>query len=449
VTCNDRGNHVRDGAKPYLSRGLLLLAAPIGAMIVCICGGCSNKAGAADATPAKKESAFTSITAVKMDLARTEAMAAADTYTTIIAQAADELRQRTKREEVVDWALQQRIATATACFTNATGTNGFVGLLDMLVYTRLKREAMDRHWIPTLLRDEGQPMLDAHLRGEKAVWEAGARVLSQAQLAELGDVIQQWLEENPTQYYVSHIRFTDFANSIRGGAKSSQLKMPTSVFGLLYVDPLAGLDPVAKELQEYRGLTERLVFMFNRMPMVLSWQVELASRHMTRGPEIQRFVDDTGRIADSTARFTEATTRFADTVVRLPQHLTSERTAAIEQLNVATTQQVKSALDQTFAGIAEQRQAMMRDIDAQQSSVRAIVGDVRGIVERADEAGKSLNTATSQTINNTEQSARRTITHAAVLVGLLIVGSLLALLLYRIALKRWVLQPETPSQRAA
>jgi len=228
-----------------------------------------------------------------------------------------------------------------------------------------------------------------------------------------------------------------------------QLKMPTSVFGLLYVDPLAGLDPVAKELQEYRGLTERLVFMFNRMPMVLSWQVELASRHMTRGPEIQRFVDDTGRIADSTARFTEATTRFADTVVRFPQHLTGERTAAIEQLNVATTQQVKSALDQTFAGIAEQRQAMMRDIDAQQSSIRAVVGDVRGIVERADEAGKSLNTATSQTINNTEQSARRTLTHAFVLAGLLIVGSLLALLLYRIALKRWVLQPETTTQRAA
>jgi len=91
----------------------------------------------------------------------------------------------------------------------------------------------------------------------------------------------------------------------------------------------------------------------------------------------------------------------------------------------------------------------MRDIDAQQSSIRAVVGDVRGIVERADEAGKSLNTATSQTINNTEQSARRTLTHAFVLAGLLIVGSLLALLLYRIALKRWVLQPETTTQRAA
>lgn len=426
-----------------------MAAMRLGAVILCLTGwGCASDKNRGTSA-AKKESSFVSITAVKMTQARAEAMSAADTYTTMIAQASDELRQRTKREEVIEWALQQRIATATACFTNATGPNAFVGLLDMLVYTTLKREAMEKHWIPTLLHEEGAPVLDALRRGEKAVWDQGARVLSDAQLRELRDVIRQWQEENPTQYYVSHIRFTDFANSMRITSSASQLKMPTSVFGLLYVDPLAGLDPVAKELQEYRWLTERLVFTVNRMPMILSWQVELASRHITSGPEIERFVNDTSRFADSTGRFADATTRFADAVVKFPQHLTTERTAAIEQLNVATTQQVKSGLDQAFAGIAEQREAMMRDVEAQESRVRAIVGDVRGVVERADEAGRSLNTATSQTISSTEQSARRTLTHAFLLAGLLIVGSLLALLLYRIALKRWVLQPETTSQRAA
>jgi hypothetical protein len=425
------------------------LAARFSVAILCLWAwGCAGDKGGAAAHTAK-ETSFTSITAVKITQARAEAMSTADTYATIVAQAADELRQHTKRDDVVEWALQQRIATATACFTNATAPNGFVGLLDMLVYATLKREATEKYWIPTLLHDEGAPFIEALRRGEKSVWDSGAKVLSEAQLQELRGVIRQWQEENPTQYYASHIRFTDFANSMRVSSAASQLKMPTSVFGLLYVDPLAGLDPVAKELQEYRGLTERLVFMINRMPMLLSWQVELASRHITSGPEIEKFVNDTSRFADSTGRFADATTRFADAVVKFPQHLTSERTAAIEQLNVATTQQVKSALDQTFVGITEQRQAMVRDVEAQESRLRAIVGDVRGVVERADEAGKSLNTATSQTINNTEHSARRTITHAVLLVGLLIVGSLLALLLYRIALKRWVLQPETPSQRAA
>jgi hypothetical protein len=427
----------------------LRLAARLGAAVLCLwAGGCAGSKGGAGSRPAK-ETSFTSITAVKITQARAEAMSTADTYTTIVAQAADELRQHTKRDEVVEWALQQRIATATACFTNATAPNGFVGLLDMLVYATLKREATEKYWVPTLLHDEGTPFVEALRRGEKSVWDTGAKVLSEAQLQELRGIIRQWQEENPTQYYVSHIRFTDFANSMRVSSAASQLKMPTSVFGLLYVDPLAGLDPVAKELQEYRSLTERLVFMINRMPMILSWQVELASRHITSGPEIEKFVNDTSRFADSTGRFAVATTRFADAVVKFPQHLTSERTAAIEQLNVATTQQVKSALDQAFVGIDQQRQAMVRDVEAQQSSIRAIVSDVRGVVERADDAGKSLNTATSQTINSTEQSARRTIRHAVVLVGLLIVGSLFALLLYRIALKRWVLQPETASQRAA
>jgi hypothetical protein len=442
----------------------LLLAAQLGAAILCVSASAcsSNKSGAA--SQAKKETAFTSVTTVKIAQARAEAMSTADTYTTIVAQAADELRQNTKREEIVEWALQQRIATATACFTNATAPNGYVGLLDMLVYATLKREATEKYWVPSLLHEEGAPFVEALRRGEKSVWDTGAKVLSEAQLKELRGVIREWQDENPTQYYVSHIRFTDFANAMKTGSNSSQLKMPTSVFGLLYVDPLAGLDPVAKELQEYRGLTERLVFMINRMPTIMSWQVELASRHITSGPEIQKFVTDTSRFADSTGRFADATMRFADAVVKFPQHLTSERTAAIEQLNVATTQQVKSAieqlnvattqqvktaLDQTFAGIDQQRQAMVRDVEAQQSSIRAIVGDVRSVVDRAEEAGKTLNTATGQTITNTEQSARRTITHAIVLAGLLIVGSLLALLLYRIALKRWVLQPETITQRAA
>jgi hypothetical protein len=438
---------VRDRRTRYLAHRLFLIA-QLSAAILCVCApGCSNKNKAA--TQPKKDTSFTSITAVKLAQARSEAMAAADTYTTIVAQAADELKQKTKREEVVEWALQQRIATATACFTNATGPNGFVGLLDMLVYSTLKRDATEKHWIPTLLHEEGEPMLEALSRGERAVWANGAKVLSKEQLQEVRQVIRDWQAKNPTQYYVSHIRFTDFADAMRITSSSPQVKLPSSVFGLLYVDPLAGLDPVAKELQEYRGLTERLVFMINRLPMIMSWQVELASRHITSGPEIEKFVTDTSRFADSTGRFADATTRFADAVVKFPQHLTSERTAAIEQLNVATTQQVKSALDQAFAGIDQQRQAMVRDLEAQQSSIRAIVGDVRGVVERADEAGKSLNSATGQTINNTEQSARRTITHAIALIGVLIVGSLLALLLYRIALKRWVLQPETDSQRAA
>jgi hypothetical protein len=180
-----------------------------------------------------------------------------------------------------------------ASFTNASGPNSVVALLDMLVLTRLKRAALQEYWIPTLLHEEGEPLLRAFRRGEDQVWLAGAKVLSEPQLAELRKVIEQWQTDNPTQYYVSHVRFTDFANAMRITSSSPQVKLPSSVFGLLYVDPLAGLDPVAKELAEYRALSERLLYVVNRMPIMLSWMMERAGEHVTGAPQLVRFVDST------------------------------------------------------------------------------------------------------------------------------------------------------------
>jgi hypothetical protein len=441
-----------------------ILIGRLAAALVCAAAtaGCKSSGGKPSVGPGRGSS-FNRISTTTLIAARLEAMAAADTYAMIIAQAADELRQRTKRDEVIDWALQQRVATATACFTNATGPNGFVGLLDMLVYVTLKREAMERYWIPTLVHEEGQLMLEAMRRGERDVWASGARVLTGAQLRELRIVIRSWQEANPTQFYVSHIRFTDFAHSMGIHSGSPQVKIPGSVFGLIYADPLAGLDPVARELQEYRALTERMVYLFNRMPLLLSMHVELASRNATGTPQMVRFVDNTEKFAESTKRFADATTRVAeattraagainrtaDEVVKVPANLSGERKAAIEQIDAATTRQVKSALDQVFAGIAEQRQATVRDLEDQESRLRTVIADVRGVVERADEAGRSINTATGETIGATEQATRRTLNHAVALAILLIVATLLALLLYRLAVKRWVLQVEPHSGRIA
>jgi hypothetical protein len=362
----------------------------------------------------------------------------------IVAQATDELRNRTTRQEVAEWAMLHRMATATAAYTNATGANDYVALLDMMVYAHLKRRALEEHWIPTVLREEGTPVLEAYRRGEQDVWARGAKVLTEPQLEELRRVIEEWRAANPTQFYVSHVRFTDFANAMRVTADSARARVPSSVFGLLYIDPLAGLDPVARELQQYRALTERMMFLVNRLPIVLAWQVDLSVYHATNTPQVVRFIDNTSkfventaRFADNTGRFADSTKRFAEAVVKFPADLTVERKAAVEQIDAATTRQVKSALDQTFAGVAEQRQAVVRDLEAQESRIRAVLADVRGVVERADEAGRSLNAATGQTIDNAEQSTRLTLNHAFLLAVCLVATALILLLLYRMSLKRW------------
>lgn len=402
--------------------------------------GCQSNAPAAPRQP--KGTSFSAATRGDVFAARLQAMAGADTYVAIVAQATDELRTHTKRDDVVEWAMEQRIAAALASFTNATEPNGYVALLDMMVFATLKRTALEEHWIPTLLHDEGAGLLDAYRRGEQDVWSHGAKSLTQKQLAELRQIIEQWRAANPTQYYVGYVRFTDFANAMHISVGSSQAKSKGSVFGLLFLDPLAGLDPVARELQEYRALSERLTFFLNRLPIVVAWQADLAVYRATSGPQVSRFVENTSKFAD-------ATTRFSDAIVKFPQDMSAERTAAIAQLDAATTRQVKSALDQSFAGIEQQRVGLLKDLESHEQRLDATVGKVRGIVERADAAGKSINAETTRTIDAAEASARRTVRMALTAAGALVLGTLLALLLYRLAVKRWASSAASTSAAAA
>src|SRR5215207_10024241 len=91
-----------------------VLAGRLAAVLLCAAAMAGCQSFRRDRQPALTPaagSAFVSATPASFAAARLEAMAAADNYTTIVAQAADELRKRTKREDVADWARQQRIAT--------------------------------------------------------------------------------------------------------------------------------------------------------------------------------------------------------------------------------------------------------------------------------------------------------------------------------------------------
>ena len=411
-----------------------------------IVSGCSASRGTQDSRA--RHGSTVRLASLNPALVRAQAMAVADTYSTVVAAALDELRRKTARPAVVEWALEQRIYTAHASMTNATASNEYVGLVDMLVLAKLKRHALEDHWKPTLLREEGDAVLEAYRRGEEIVWTMGGKTLSGGQLKQLRELIDGWRRDNPTQYYVSHIRLTDVAISMRVGADSPQVKIPGNVFGLLYMDPLAGLDPVTRELRDYRALADRVIYLAARMPIVLSWQMELLALQATGGPQIVSFAQSTAKFADATAQVAAATTqtadaisRTADNVAKLPPELSAERQAAIDQLNVVVAAQTKTAIEQTLAGVNLQREAITKEVEAQQSALRLLVADVKGVVDTANQAGLSLNAATGQTVATTEVATRRTLqlafTLALILIVVILAGIPLSILFYRVAARRW------------
>jgi hypothetical protein len=272
---------------------------------------------------------------------------------------------------------------------------------------------VEEYYVPSILHEEGQPLLDAQRRAEADIWELGGKTLTAKQLDELRDLIEQWRREHPTQYYVGLVRLADIAAAKQLTQHSPQVKLPGSVFGLLYLDPLSGLDPVAAEMHSYRALTERFMYLATRMPMVFGMQIERATDDASSTPEMQRFLAGVDRFNDTIARFTDVTGKY-------PQQLSGISVAAI---------------DQTAAAVTAQRKAILAELEAQESRLRRITDDVNGVLDRADRAGVSINAATTQTVTTTEQATRRTMDRAfwlaLTLILVLLIGIPLAAMLHR------------------
>jgi hypothetical protein len=407
--------------------------------LLCNAPGCKSSSKPPSGSAARTRPA----TAAEM---RTYAMATADTYTMIILQSLDTLAQTTKQPKVKLWAEGQCIATAYASLVNATGPNDAASLLDMMIYSSLKRAALEDHWIPDLLHEEGEALLPEYRRAEAEVWEEAGKVLKPTQLDSMRQLINDWKARNPGQYYVANVRFTDFEIVQQTKPGAPPLKIPSNILGLIYLDPLAGLDPVAAELKSYRSLTERMMFVAVRTPMLISRQVDFVLMRATFDPQVVAFVD-------STTRFSDATSRFADSVASYPQQFRDSTQAAIAQALkgvtsereaafTSVTAERKGAIDQANAAITAQRDAIMKELDAREAKLNGIIGNVKGVVERADQAGVNINSATTQTVSATEQATQRTLNYAfrlaLALILVLLLGIPLVLLLYRMATRRWL-----------
>ena len=76
-----------------------------------------------------------------------------------------------------------------------------------------------------------------------------------------------------------------------------------SVFDLLNMDPLAGMEPAVREIAQTRMFAERAMFVTQKMPTLLRWQMELLSLNAVALPAVQQLVTNSTQIATSVERF--------------------------------------------------------------------------------------------------------------------------------------------------
>jgi hypothetical protein len=228
----------------------------------------------------------------------------------------DSLRRGTNAIDPAE-ALKWKIMIVAESCSIASGPNAFANLLDMTVFVTVSRMALEEHWQPKVYGASAQPMLDMCRSLETNIWGLAGTLLKAGQQEELRQAIVAWREQHPIPEKMMGARALGFATEM-ARAKKADPAAPGSVFGLLRLDPLSGLDPATRELALTRMFAERALFVTQWMPYLLRWQIELMSLNAVAMPEVQQLITNSTHLAASVDGFA----RLAE---QLPGQLSAER----------------------------------------------------------------------------------------------------------------------------
>jgi len=261
----------------------------------------------------------------------------ADEYSTRMVIGVDKLRHGTNAPDPAE-ILKWKIALGTETVSIAAGQNAVANLLDMTVFVTMMRTALEERWQPEVFGESAQPMLESARSGETEIWRLVGTILTPEQQAELRRSIDLWHSQNPLPESVLAVSSLGIASQLAEASKDNAAKSG-SVFSLLKVDPLSGLDPAVREIAQTRMFAERALFVTQKMPMLLRWQTELLTINATETPAVQQLVTNSTQIAASVER-------FAAVAEKLPVQVSAER----EEILKALQSQEKDAASLMKAG---------------------------------------------------------------------------------------------------
>jgi hypothetical protein len=221
-------------------------------------------------------------------------------------------------------ALTWKISLGTTVCTIASGPNAVGNLLDLTVFVTVLRTSVEDYWQPSNFGESAQFILDVLRRSESEIWERAARVLSEEQQRELKEAIDGWCRDQTRLQEAMSARAAGWAMEV-GRMQAGTAARTGSVFGLLMLDPFAGLDPTTREITQSRLLAERGLFVFQRMPELLRWQTELLALDAVQGPAMQQLVANT-------TVWSDAIDRISRVAEQLPAQVSAEREAILREL---------------------------------------------------------------------------------------------------------------------
>jgi hypothetical protein len=198
-------------------------------------------------------------------------------FTDRVTQATENL-ERVAEPHARDEALRKNLLYVSSAVEIATGPFPEVNLLDMMVFVRLSRAVLEKHWIPELYGKDGMELAEVFARSEEELCRVADHVLSAAQRLELAEAVNGWRRDNAQQVRVEGIRLADFSSA----AGSAAAERGAHAKGLL-----ASMKTAASVANQALLLSERTLFLFHRLPSLWRLQARLGAREMLSDAMVQ------------------------------------------------------------------------------------------------------------------------------------------------------------------
>lgn len=310
-----------------------------------------------------------------------------------LAESVDVIESRSQNVEARTMAQRLKYTVAHGATIIAAAQNPRIALVDMYVMIKIQRDLLERNIVPKHFPNEGERLLELFKRSETEIRRLAERALTPENLAIIDEIIAKWLKENPDRVYAGYVRLAEFSAARQVTALQTGQGRSGNVLGFLALDPLAGLDPTTREIEQARLLAERAFFYMQRMPTLISWQAELLVMDTVSEPESRRVLES---VQSLTASVEQITRDVNELNTRFPTLISEERQAILESLNTTIDEQRERAIDQTLAGISDERKALIDQLSAQEEQLRPLVTDLRQMVDSTTALSDSVRSTTEQ-----------------------------------------------------
>jgi tetratricopeptide (TPR) repeat protein len=311
---------------------------------------------------------------VTQEKIQTAVMRFSDRFLAIFGQAATQMENHIDTHRVD--LIRLKLYTMAASFEIASGPYPGLDLLNMLVLVTLNRIVWEDHWQPKVYGQPAEGMVAASRVLETDIWSVAGKWMTLQQREELLELIHEWRNKFPDQTYVTSIRFDNL------GKLSPETELDTAL------QPGGFLAPVSiagRAVEETRHTLERAIYLVSRMQLLVSNQIELAYEDLATQPDVAKLLADAGR-------FNEMLEKFVELVEKMPEQMTVQSQIVLQQTMQEISKERESAINQIMNGVADERENIVREFVSQEKQLHGMLTELQKTMKAGNELLSSADT---------------------------------------------------------